>query len=317
MSEDQNNNNSSHGKWSLHGKVAIVTGSTQGLGEAIVRLFAEREIKGVIITGRNIERGQAVAAEITNNSSNSNRNEKGRSKTEAYFVQADLSKIEDVEKIVQAADNYFGRLDILVNSAALTERCSIWDTTPEQYDRIMNINTRAPFFLMQGAVRLMERENIAGSIINISSKASFGGMPMIVPYSISKGALNVATKSFAYSTAWSKIRVNAIAIGWMDTPGEDDVQRRQHTDGKDWLPDAEKQQPFGRLLKTDEVARCVAFCASEESGMMTGAVIDFDQSVWGAGPQPVPSPKEQWARAVGMEFSFPPQSSSPSSTTKK
>ena len=311
MSEDQRNTNDSHDKWSLHGKVAIVTGSTQGLGEAVVRLFAERGIKGVIITGRNAERGQAVVSEITNiNTKDSDG--KGRIKTEAYFVKADLSDINDVERIIQAADDHFGRLDILVNSAALTERCSIWDTTAEQYDRIMNINTRAPFFLMQGAVRLMERENIAGSIINISSTASYGGMPMIVPYSISKGALNVATKSFAYSTAWSKIRVNAIAIGWMDTPGEDDVQRRQHTDGKDWLPDAEKQQPFGRLLKTDEVARCVAFCASDESGMMTGAVIDFDQSVWGAGPQPVPPPKEQWARATGMEFSFPSHSSSPS-----
>lgn len=135
---------------------------------------------------------------------------------------------------------------------------------------------------------------------------SYGGMPMIVPYSISKGALNVATKSFAYSTAWSRIRCNAIAIGWMDTPGEDDVQRRQHTDGKDWLDSAERAQPFGRLLKTDEVARCVAFCASDESGMMTGAVLDFDQSVWGAGPQPVPPPKDQWARAAGMQFSFSP-----------
>jgi NAD(P)-dependent dehydrogenase (short-subunit alcohol dehydrogenase family) len=147
---------------SLKGKVAIVTGSTQGLGEAIARLFASRGIDGVVITGRNVERGQKIATEISQDVTNT---------TTAVFVQADLSNLDDVDKIIQAADDHFSRLDILVNSAALTERCSIWDTTPEQYDRIMAVNTRAPFFLMQGAVRLMERDGIAGSIINISSTA--------------------------------------------------------------------------------------------------------------------------------------------------
>jgi NAD(P)-dependent dehydrogenase (short-subunit alcohol dehydrogenase family) len=151
----------------------------------------------------------------------------------------------------------------------------------------------------------MEREKIAGSIVNISSTASYGSMPMISAYGMSKGALNIATKNVAYSVAWSKIRVNALAIGWMDTPGEDEIQRRLHTDGKDWMEQAEANQPFGRLLKPDEVARAIAFCASDESGMMTGCIIDFDQSVFGAGPQPVPPRKEEWARASGMTFSFP------------
>jgi NAD(P)-dependent dehydrogenase (short-subunit alcohol dehydrogenase family) len=280
---------------SLKGKVAVVTGSTQGLGEATVRLFQKRGCQGIIVTGRNQTRGEALVKELATLSSS----------CQIYFVQADLQNLDDCRTIIQAADDRFGRLDILVNAAATTDRGSIWDTTPEDYDRIMNINTRAPFFLMQHAIRIMEREKIAGSIINISSTASYGSMPMISAYGMSKGALNIATKNIAYSVAWSKIRVNALAIGWMDTPGEDDIQRRMHTDGKDWKEQAEANLPFGRLLKPDEVARAIAFCASDESGMMTGCIIDFDQSVFGAGPQPVPPRKEEWARASGMTFSFP------------
>ncbi|MFQ5555314.1 MAG: SDR family oxidoreductase, partial [Acidimicrobiia bacterium] len=88
------------------------------------------------------------------------------------------------------------------------------------------------------------------------------------------------------------IRVNLINPGWMDTPGEDEVQRRFHSDGEDWLDAAEAAQPFGRLIKPDELAAAIAYLASGESGMMTGAVIDFDQSVIGAGPQPIPAPEE-------------------------
>jgi len=137
-------------------------------------------------------------------------------------------------------------------------------------------------------------------------------MPMIAAYGMSKGALNVATKNAAYSLMWSRIRVNALAIGWMDSPGEDDIQQRLHststttdTNTNNWKEIAEKNQPFGRLLKTDEVARMIAFCASDESGMMTGCVIDFDQSVFGAGNAPVPPPKDEWVRANnGMTFTF-------------
>mmetsp|Transcript_25892 Transcript_25892/g.55372 ORF Transcript_25892/g.55372 Transcript_25892/m.55372 type:complete len:154 (+) Transcript_25892:1-462(+) len=141
-------------------------------------------------------------------------------------------------------------------------------------------------------------------------------MPMLAAYGMSKGALNLATKNAAYSLMWSRIRVNALAIGWMDTPGEDEIQRRLHCgnthgnneiNGDNWKKIGEQNQPFGRLLKPDEVARCIAFCASEESGMMTGCVIDFDQSVWGAGNAPVPPRKEEWARTNGMTFSFKPQ----------
>lgn len=101
------------------------------------------------------------------------------------------------------------------------------------------------------------------------------------------------TRNVAYAVAWSQIRVNALNIGWMDTEGEDLIQRRFHTDGQDWLEEAEERQPFQRLLKPEEVAAAVAFIASSESGMMTGSVVDFNQAVMGAGDPPTPTREDQ------------------------
>ena len=136
-----------------------------------------------------------------------------------------------------------------------------------------------------------------------ASVASHGSLPMLCPYATSKGALNVLTRNVAYSVMRDRIRVNSLNIGWMDTPGEDLIQRRYHSDGKDWLAEAEAKLPFGRLLKMDEVARAIAYLASDESGMMTGANVDFDQSVIGAGPQPIPPPIEDWDPVAGVSFS--------------
>ena len=276
---------------SLAGKYAVVTGSTQGLGEATARLFARRGAAGIIITGRNAGRGNAVAKEITSD------------KCLARFVSANLVEVDDCRRIIAAADEAFGALHILVNVAALTERGSVWDTSAELFDRMMAINVRAPLLLIQGAVKLMQREAAAGSIVNISSVASYGSVPMLTAYAASKGALNILTRNIAYSVMRHRIRVNALNLGWMDTPGEDTIQRRYHSGGRDWLAAAEAVQPFGRLLKPEEVAKAIAFLASEESGMMTGAVVDFDQSVAGAGPQPVPPPIDEWDEVAGVSFS--------------
>ena len=265
-------------KASLVGKYAIITGATQGLGEATARLFAERGAAGIIVSGRNEERGIAVAAELTANGCPS------------HFVQADLAQVDACRSIVAAADQHFGATHILVNSGAMTLRGNIWDTTPELWDMMMAINARAPFLLMQDVCKLMRREGNGGSIVNISSVASFGSEAFLFPYSVSKGALNVATKNIAYAVMRYGIRVNALAIGWMDTPGEDVIQRKFHRQDEGWQKQAEANLPFGRMLKTEEVARAIAFLASEESGMMTGAVVDFDQSVRGAGPVAIPPP---------------------------
>jgi NAD(P)-dependent dehydrogenase (short-subunit alcohol dehydrogenase family) len=155
---------------------------------------------------------------------------------------------------------------------------------------------------MQDAIKLMEREGNPGSIVNISSVASHGSVPFLTAYAASKAALNVLTKNVAYAVMRSRIRVNALNIGWMDTPSEDIIQRRYHSNGADWLANAEAAQPFGRLLKTQEVARAIAFLASDESGMMTGSLVDFDQSVIGGGPQPVPPPLSEWPAVAGITY---------------
>ena len=130
----------------------------------------------------------------------------------------------------------------------------------------------------------MRREGIAGTIVNVGSMAVLRkhALPRL-PYAASKGALMSLSRNVAYAVMWDRIRVNHINPGWMDTPGEDVIQRRFHSDGKDWLEEAEARKPFGRLIKPDELAAAIAFLASDESGLMTGAVIEFDQSVRGAG----------------------------------
>jgi NAD(P)-dependent dehydrogenase (short-subunit alcohol dehydrogenase family) len=275
---------------SLAGKVAVITGSTQGLGEATARLFAERGAAGIIITGRDSGRGKAVADAI------------GSGGCRVVFVQSELADVDSCRRLIAAAEEAFGALHVLVNAAALTERGTIWDTSPELFDRMMQVNVRAPFFLMQQAIKLMERGGEGGSIVNISSVASYGSVPALTAYAASKGAINILTKNVAYSVVRRRIRVNALCLGWMDTPGEDVIQRRYHSNGRDWLPQAEASQPFGRLLKPDEVARAIAFLASDESGMMTGALIDFDQSVIGAGPQPIAPPMETWEKVAGVSY---------------
>ena len=258
----------------LLGKVAVVTGSTQGLGLAIAKLFSEQRAAGLVICGRHVQNGKKAADILTGQG------------TPTEFVQADLSRVEDCRKVIQKADQAFGRVDILVNSAAITDRGTILDTSEDLFDRMFAVNTRAPFFLIQAAAKLMIRDKIEGTIVNIQSMSAHGGQPFIAAYCASKGALSIVTKNSAFSLMKNKIRVNALNIGWMDTPGEDRIQKEYHKADSDWLAKAEADQPFERLLKTDEVARAVFFLASADSGMMTGSIVDFDQSVIGCYESP-------------------------------
>jgi NAD(P)-dependent dehydrogenase (short-subunit alcohol dehydrogenase family) len=252
------------------GKIAVVTGGSQGLGETIARLFAERGAAGLVIGGRNQERGRAVAADIS------------RSGTPTHFVAGDLADLEAGRALIAKADEAFGRVDVLVNAAAITDRGTILDTSPELFDAMFAVNVRAPFFLMQEAAKIMIREAIEGTMVNILSMAAHGGAPFIIAYCGSKGALATLTKNAAFSLLRNRIRINGLNIGWMDTPGEDRIQKLYHGGGDDWLARAEAEAPFGRLLKPAEVARAVAYLASDESGMMTGSIIDLDQQVLGA-----------------------------------
>lgn len=252
----------------LAGKVLVITGSTQGLGAEIARLAAERGAEGLIICGRSLGRGEAVAAA---------RRSEGCS---AFFVQADLEDPASCNRIIAEAHRFFGRVDGLVNAAACTERGSLEDTSVEQWDKVMAINLRAPFLLMQAGVKSMQRTGRGGSIVNILSMSAHGGAAKLTPYSVSKGGLAVLTKNAAHSQRPHRIRINALNIGWMASHGEHDVQLREGQP-KDWLERADAGAPFGRILRPRDVAGMTAYLLSDEACMMTGSVIDFDQHVLG------------------------------------
>ena len=145
----------------LEGKIAVVTGGTQGLGAMIARTFAERGAKGIVICGRTAAKGEAKAKEISEATG-----------ARVVYQQADLEKVEDCRAVIARADKEFGRIDALVNAAAITDRGTILDTSPELFDRMFAANVRAPFFLMQEAIKIMRRESIEGTIVNIGWRAS-------------------------------------------------------------------------------------------------------------------------------------------------
>jgi NAD(P)-dependent dehydrogenase (short-subunit alcohol dehydrogenase family) len=256
----------------LNNKVAVITGGSQGLGAATAHLFAARGAKGLVLCGRQTDKGLAVADEI----------QQQHPSCEVHFVTADLAEIDSPKHIIGAAQEHFGQLDILINVAGLSARGTILDTSPELYDRIMNINVRAPFFLIQEAAKLMRSKGADGAIVSIGSIAAYAGMPMLTAYCTSKGGLNTLTRNAAHALMRDRIRVNCLNIGWMSSDGEDVVQRKYHGAEDGWQEAVGAEMPFGRLVDPEEVARALAFLASDESGLMTGSIVNFDQSVWAA-----------------------------------
>ncbi len=259
----------------LDGKVVIVTGGTQGVGEAVALHAAEAGAAGVVICGRQEDKGQLVAGKLKELGS------------EALYVQADLAEVADCRNVVARCDETFGRVDGLVNAAADTRRASLEDLTVEFWDYQFAVNVRAPFLFTQDAVRIMRRENIAGSIVNILSVAAYCGMDILPAYSSTKGALSTFTKNTANGLRKHCIRVNGINLGWTDTPNEHIVQKQQGSPDN-WLELGEKASPFGRILKPDDVATLCLYLLSEESGILTGSNIDYSHRVMGVFP-PEPS----------------------------
>lgn len=251
----------------LDGKIVVVTGATQGLGERIARDAAAQGAAGIVVTGRNAARGEAVAADI------------GKT-APCLFVRADLGDEAQVRAIMEKGEARFGRIDGLVNSGALTDRGTIENTSVELWDRLFAVNVRAPFILTQEFVRRAKARKARGSIVNVITRSAHGGQPFLTAYSASKGALATLTKNVANAVRFDGIRVNGMNIGWMETPGEHAIQAR---DGRppDWLAQAAPNQPFGRILSVDDVSTLAIFLLSDAGEMMTGSVIDFDQNVMG------------------------------------
>jgi NAD(P)-dependent dehydrogenase (short-subunit alcohol dehydrogenase family) len=261
----------------MDGKVCVVTGATQGLGAAVARRLAAAGAKGIVITGRNAERGAKVARDIIDS--------RGVPTT---FLQADFARVEDCRRVIAESDRHYGRLDVLVNAGASTARGTILDTTPETFDELFATNVRGPYFLMQEAIRLMIAKNIQGAICNVGSISALAGQPFINAYCGSKGALTTLTANTAFSVMANRIRVNQLNVGWMASDHERAIQ--EAGGDPDWEAKAAASLPFGRLVDPNEAARAVNFIVSDDAGLMTGAIVNFDQSVWGAvaGGMPVP-----------------------------
>ncbi len=164
-----------------------------------------------------------------------------------------------------------------------TDRGTIDHTTPELFDRIMAVDARAPFFLIQRSLPHMRRVG-GGTIVNVVSITVHGGAGYLAPYVTAKGALAAMTRNIAGAVVRDRVRVNGLNLGWTLTANERVIQMEAHGQPADWPEQAATTLPFGRLPTPEDAARAICFLASDESGLMMGALVDFDQQVIGFYP---------------------------------
>lgn len=242
----------------LKDKVAIVTGAARGIGKAIAEGFA-RGGAAVVVADILRQQAEATAAAI--------RGAGGQ----AIAVAADLRDLATHEQIIRAATEPYGRLDILVNNAAIEIRESFLDAKPETWDATLGVNLKAPYFLAQRAAHQMIAQGDGGKIINIASVHDFQPMRNIAIYSITKGGLMMLTKSLALELAAHRINVNAISPGAVET----DLNRAVLADPAHRAR-VSAQIPWGRIGQTADIAGAAIFLASAEADYITGATIYVD-----------------------------------------
>lgn len=253
---------------SLAGRVALVTGSTSGIGKGIAEHFAALGAR-VLVHGLEQEAGERLVSTLSG------------SGHEAAFASGDLADERVSRGLVRTAVERFGSLDILVNNAASTARGDLETSTSAFWDRMMAINLRAPFILMQEAVGIMKAAG-GGAIVNIGSINAYIGQENLCAYSVSKGGLMTLTRNAATSLATYRIRVNQLNVGWTLTEGEQRVKQIEEGLGPDWLDAAVATRPFGRLLLPQDIALAAAYFASDASACITGSVLDLEQFPIGA-----------------------------------
>lgn len=251
--------------------VLLITGSTQGVGLAIAREAAASGAEAIMLTGRDAARGETAVQELRDLG------------VEADFIPAELLDKDAPQRLFEQTVDRFGRVDCLVNAAGLTDRGSLLDATAPLFDRLFAVNVRAPFFLLQAFIRHLRDTGRPGAAVNILSMNVYGGTAELAVYSATKAALATVTKNAAHAHRFDRIRINGINMGWADTPAERQMQAVTLGGGEDWLERAASQQPFGRLLSADDVARLAVFLLSETSAPMTGALVDQEQ--WVMGPK--------------------------------
>ena len=253
----------------LKNKIALVTGSTSGIGQGIAQHFASLGAC-VVVHGLEEDRAREIVGDLRG------------AGAEAAYVVSDLADVASCRRAVAFTIETYGGIDILVNNAASMARGYLEDVPVEVWDKVMHVNLRAPFLCLQEAVKSMKTRG-SGSIVNIGSINAYIGEPKLGPYSVSKGGLMTLTRNAAAALSRHRIRVNQINVGWTLTEGEYRVKRAEGK-GEAWLEEAIATRPFGRLLSPHDVALAVAYFASDDSALVTGAVMDLEQHPVGAPP---------------------------------
>ena len=254
----------------LTGKVSVVTGSTSGIGRGVAEHFAALG-SDVVVHGLDRAEGLETVRRVTAAG--------GR----ADYFDGDLTSEDVCRALIRFAVDRYGGLDVLVNNAADTGRGDLEHVPVGRWDRILAVNLRAPFILLQASIAPM-RARGGGSIVNIGSVLAYVGEPKLGAYSVSKGGLMTLTKNAASLLNRDRIRVNQINVGWTLTEGERRVKREQEGKGDEWVKEAIATRPFGRLLAPRDIAYAAAYFASSESECVTGSVLDLEQYPAGAMP---------------------------------
>ena len=243
----------------LSGKVAVVTGSSQGIGRGIVERFADEGADVVINYNRSPGGAQEVLATVE---------ARGR---RGLVVQADVSTTAGVRHLIDTAVDHFGELDILVNNAGVEVHAPFWEVTEEAYDRVLNVNLKAVFFATQAMVNHARQTNRPARIINVSSVHEELPFPNFTAYCVSKGGVKMLTRNLAVELGHLGITVNAIAPGAIETP----INTKLLNDPAK-LNALLNQIPLGRLGQPGDVAGVAVFLASDDAAYVTGSTYFVD-----------------------------------------
>jgi len=241
----------------LQNKVAIITGAGSGIGKAIAILFAKEGAK-VVVANRRVDKGEATVLEIKNLGG------------EAIFVQTDVSKWEDVDRMVSKAVATYGKVDILVNNAGIVRFGPLHQTDEVIWNEIININLKGVFYCMKRVITEMLKIG-KGKIVNIASIAGLVGFDQIGPYCASKGGIIALTREAALEYAKNKINVNVIAPGVIKTEMTEGMLADEEV-----KKGFESQTPYPRLGEPEDIAYAALYLASDEADFVTGEVLVVD-----------------------------------------